>query len=395
MKKFSVWRFMPFWRRTTQPFLLNLGGKFDKAPKFDDRISTLWANSLYEIFYPIDMCCDRACNVPFIKVNDKGEELQYTPFQQAFMKRPNELLSFTQFLYNYSFNLMASGNAFVHYLKTGNNISYANVLNSDFVMPNADKEDSIILSKAGNIKNYLYKNFTINKDNIYYSCYLPQTFDNDTKLGITPLKIVERNINLLSAVYMARWNVYDNNGIAGIISKKASNENSFEIALDPVTQKSIADELLNEYKLTKHNNIKGISSIPLEFISTLATIKDLEPFREVMADAIAIAAVYGVKKELLGRETDTTFNNQRDAERFLWQNTIKSVAIDMSEMLERLLGIKQGEHIIPDFSKIEILQDDEATRIDTLMKKIEVYEKTGNLTGENYDNEIKNLAKYV
>jgi hypothetical protein len=167
------------------------------------------------------------------------------------------------------------------------------------------------------------------------------------------------------------------------------------MALDPVTQKSIADELLNDYKLTKHNNIKGISSIPLEFISTLATIKELEPFREVMADAIAIAAVYGVKKELLGRETDTTFNNQRDAERFLWQNTIKSVAIDMSEMLERLLGIKQGEHIIPDFSKIEILQDDEATRIDTLMKKIEVYEKTGNLTGENYDNEIKNLAKYV
>ncbi len=215
------------------------------------------------------------------------------------------------------------------------------------------------------------------------------------KRGITPLKIVERNINLLSAVYMARWNVYDNNGLAGIISKKASNENSFEMALDPVTQKSIADELLNDYKLTKHNNIKGISSIPLEFISTLATIKDLEPFREVMADAIAIAAVYGVKKELLGRETDTTFNNQRDAERFLWQNTIKSVAMDMSEMLERLMEVERGEHIIPDFSKIEILQDDEATRVETLRKKIELYGVSGEMTGENYKDEIKNLTKYI
>ena len=228
MGRFSIKRFFPFWRQANPSFVFNLGGTFDKCVKFDENLSIQWANALYEIFYPIDMCCDRACNVPFIKVDDNGREVPYTPFQKAFMRKPNELHTFSQFLYNYSFNYMASGNVYVHFLKTGKNINYANVLNSDLVFANVDRDDSLILSKDGNVKNYNYKNFTINKDNIYYSCYLPHTFDNDMKRGITPLKIVERNINLLSAVYMARWNVYDNNGLAGIISKKASNENSFE-----------------------------------------------------------------------------------------------------------------------------------------------------------------------
>ena len=68
------------------------------------------------------------------------------------------------------------------------------------------------------------------------------------------------------------------------------------MALDPVTQKTISDELLEEYNIARLNNIKGISSVPLEFIKTLATISELEPFREVTADSIAIAAIFGVKK---------------------------------------------------------------------------------------------------
>ena len=84
---------------------------------------------------------------------------------------------------------MASGNGFVHFLRTGKYISYANVLNSDFVMLDYNGMDGgKLISKDYNIKNYQYLNYIYNKNEIFYSCYLPQTFDNETKLGETPLK---------------------------------------------------------------------------------------------------------------------------------------------------------------------------------------------------------------
>jgi len=396
MAKISIRNFFN-WRRTNpyKAFLFQTSG-FDKCAKFDERFPILWSRAFYEIFNPIDIVCDRVCNLPFKKVDDSGKTIEFNAFEKEFMRRVNPITTFTQFIYNYAFNTMASGNGFVHFLRTGDYISYANVLNSDLVMLNyTGSNGGKIISKDNNVENYQYLDYNYAKKEIFYSCYLPQTFDNEAKLGETPLKIVERNINLLSSVYMARWNVYNNNGMAGIITKKASNENAFDMALDPVTQKTISDELLEEYNIARLNNIKGISSVPLEFIKTLATISELEPFREVTADSIAIAAIFGVKKELLGRETDTTFNNQRDAERFLWQNTIKSVSYDASEMLETLFNLPSGQHIIPDFSQIEVLQDDEETRIKTLISKIDAYDKVKQLTGMDYSPEILEIAKTI
>ena len=402
----SVWNFLNWLRPTYRESIraaenrhhpsvqiVGMGAPFEVAQKFNPAFSVLWAHGLYEIFFPIDTCADKACNVPYIKVNDKGEVLEYTAAEKVFMRRPTPITSFTQLLYNYAFNLLASGNAYIHYLQTGDIPSYANVLNTDLVILNYNGENGgVMLSKDNNITNYTYGNYDIDKNNIYYSCYLPETFDNEMKRGLSPLSIVTKNINLLLSVYTARFNIYQNNGLAGIITKKATNENQFEIALDPVTQKTISDELLQEYNISRLNNIKAISSIPLDFVKTLATIQELEPFREVQADAIAIAAVYGVKRELLGRETDTTFNNQRDAERFLWQNTIKSLCFDIAEMLQVIMNVKQGEYIIPDLTQVEVLQDDELTRTQILEKKINILQNLSQ-NGTDYSEKINTFAQ--
>ena len=219
-----------------------MGAPMLTSPHFDPKIAVFWAHSLYEVFFPIDTCADRACNVPYIKVDDTGNEIEYTAAEKAFIRNPTQITTFTQFLYKYAFNLLASGNVYVHFLRNGKNIAYANALNSDFVIPNYNgKNGGIILSKDNNITNFNYLNYTIDKKDVYYSCYLPETFNNELKKGQSPLSIVAHNIDLLLSVYTARMNIYENNGIAGIITKKATNENQFEMALDPVTQKTISD----------------------------------------------------------------------------------------------------------------------------------------------------------
>jgi hypothetical protein len=181
----------------------------------------------------------------------------------------------------------------------------------------------------------------------------------------SPLAAVRRNIDNLLAVYNARYNVYKNNGIAGIITKKQPNMNgALTEAIDPTTGKDIADELMHQYDLSGHGNIKAITGIPVDFIKTMATIAELEPFRETWEDAMQIAGVYGVPKELLPRESDTTYANKRDAETYFWQNVIKGVAEDTGRMLTRAMGVTDGE-IVPLFNGVECLQEDRKTGLET------------------------------
>ena len=64
-------------------------------------------------------------------------------------------------------------------------------------------------------------------------------------------------------------------------------------------------------------------------------------------------------------------------------------------MLESLFSLKPNEHIIPDFSNIEVLQDDENTRIKTLSEKIDVYAKVKEITGVDYNDKIIEISKNI
>ena len=84
------------------------------------------------------------------------------------MRKVNDITTFSQFIYNYVFNYMASGNAFVHFLKTGNYISYANVLNTDLVFPDyTNNNGGLIVSKDNNIKGYSYNDYFISKKDVF------------------------------------------------------------------------------------------------------------------------------------------------------------------------------------------------------------------------------------
>ena len=154
-------------------------------------------------------------------------------------------------------------------------------------------------------------------------------------------------------------------------------------------------DLQDRNGLTGARNFIGVSSIPLKFQKTIASISELQPFDETEADAVAIASIFGVDSDLVPKRAPSKYSNKIDGERKLWQNVIKAMAIERGIELSQAFYLPEGYIFYPDFSKVEILQDDKKTSfeadgilIDNLIKMKEAGQETTAFEKlkEKYDN---------
>lgn len=190
----------------------------------------------------------------------------------------------------------------------------------------------------------------------------------------SPLQAAEKNINNLLMVYQARHNQYKNNGSAGLLTPKV-RDNTEMASFVGSERQDIIDEMNMTDGIVGKKNFIGVAGIPLDFINTLGTIKDLMPFDETFENQIKIAGVYNVDKELLPKKDSSTFANQKDAERFLWQNTIKPYCYKVGKILNELLYIDNNYTLRPNFDDVEVLQDDRKESLNSDLLEMDLIAK--------------------
>ena len=284
------------------------------------------ARSLAEVWFTIDAIASRASSVPYVLKDVNDNIIEPKDNLKKLLTTPNPYSSFAQFIYDSVFFELSTGNAlnyaFVSELYKGKRVDYTTIQSLWQLNPN---DTAMQLNSA--VKNIFAS--TSEKDIVLYY----ETLSNGYKQRIepqyvtherltflnkiegdtysdSPLFSVEKNINNLLAVYAARFNIYENNGNAGIIFRQAQN-NSEQLseAVNPITRDKMIDEALSRNGITGNKRVVGFSSVPLGWINTLATIKDLEPFRETKEDAIQIAGIYQVDKDLVPTADGATFEN--------------------------------------------------------------------------------------
>jgi hypothetical protein len=336
-----------------------------------------WA--LSEIYFPIDAIADRVAALPFLVVNAEGEITEPPIRIRELLETPNPFATFSTNMYDAVFNELADGNNYI-YVKTPKSfksitpdtITGVYVLRPDKVDINIKQSrpkyfDAAVASDL--IESYGYNapgdNTTekLPTENIIHERSVNMREQGGLKAG-SPLMAVKRNVDDLIAVYEARYKVYVHNGVAGILARKLSTKGDDVNALvnDPVTRDSIMADLKLRTGLTGNKNITAISSVPLEFIRTLATISELQPFDETRADALQIAGVYGVDKDLTPFKDGTTFTNKEQAEKNLYQNVVIGVANDKARTFTKAYALdKVGLRLMPDFSGVPVLQEDRQT----------------------------------
>ena len=360
--------------------------------KLTSKNAYLLANSVAEIYFPVDFYADRISKLRFIIVNKSGKEVLSSDLNRLISNEINPYFSFSDLIYNYVFSLLSDGNA-INYLGVPSiykTVSPATIERWDVLQPNLveiseNYNFSLLLSNSLNqaIRKAYYlqgglNRQDINPENLSIHNFGLKRKSNSIVLAEGALWKANKSIDTLLAVYSARYNVYANNGAAGYLAHKATtNTNSdLEAVISGANKREqILKDINERHGITGRRNLWGISGIPIEFVKTLATISELMPFEEVLDDAIKIASVFQIPPVLVPRKDQSTFDNQQGAEKNVWENGLMSMAGTVCQNLTKMFGITGGNSIGFDSSNVSALTENESLKEDLNGKKLANIEK--------------------
>ena len=355
----------------------------------DDNAFNL-ANSVAEIFNPIDFFADRASKLRYFIADKNGNEITGNEYKR-FIEEVNPLYTFSDLIYQAVFSYLADGNLYLYqnvpsmYERANSKtISRIDVLKPHYV--SIDEYTSLskldVIRVNDFIKRVYYyegKRREIDKEKLFIFGYDWQTRDYSSFICRSPLFKSYRSINNLLATYSARYNIYVNNGAAGYLAKKSNPKNELEETLNPTDRDEILRDINNRNGITGNRNLWGISSVPIEFINTLADIQRLMPFEETLEDAIKIAATYQLPAVLVPRKDQSTFDNQREAERSVWENALMSVVDTIASYFTKAWMFENGIHIKADYTTVSALNENQIDVENLKTAKIDNLQKIRNL----------------
>lgn len=368
----------------------NIGNIVIPEKLSNDNAYTL-ANSVAEIYFPIDFYADRISKLRFFIANKAGEEIQSTELNRFISNGINPIFPFSEMIYNYVFCFLSDGNAISYltvpssYKKMGvSNISRWDLLQPNLTMIREYNNVSMLNISSLNdaIKAVYYNDGSrqrtpLNVDRLRVHNYGIRRQSNSMVKAEGMLWKSNKSIDTLLSVYSARYNVYANNGMAGILAKKQNATGQMQTSLmDGNKRDEIIADIKSRHGLTGNKNLFGISGIPVEFIKTIASISELMPLEETLEAAIKIASTFQIPPVLVPRKDQSTYDNQETAEQTVWENGLLSMAQVVCSNLTKLFGLdKVGHKILFDSSSVYALVQNESDNEDLIAKKLANIEK--------------------
>lgn len=332
-----------------------------------------------EIFAPIHAVASRIANADWQLRRSYNDEIIYNNKQwNGLFSQPNPLQHFRELIYEAIVYEYTAGNEYM-YFNTPSTLpkSFENIvaiwnLPADQVTP--VPQEKYKLYSATTIED-LIKEYKLDEKNSYKPKDVLHIRAinlnwNDKKIkGKSPLLSADKAIANLIAVYEARNVIYTKRGALGFIVSRKSDGDGM-VSLTKTEKQNLRDEYEGTYGLTGARSPVGITEAPIDYIKVGATIAELEPFEETLADAAAIYGALNVPFELAPKREQTTFSNLSTAEKSLYQNVIIPKAMNISQSITNKLGLNEIKlYLHPSFENVDCLQENkkEKAEVNKLM----------------------------
>lgn len=326
--------------------------------------------SLPEIFAPVHEIASRVAdaNWQLIRKMDDAVITDDKDFNRLFSD-PNPLMGFKQYVYQ----------AVCYEILTGQNLQYFNIpstlpqtYQNIVTMMNIPTQSCSVNKKQGVDP---YTATSIQDFVNYYETVNGRRFEPEKVLNITNHDLITGNkvdgfisqligaklaIRNLLPVYEARGVIYIKRGALGFIVSKKSDESGL-ISLTPKEKEETQNEFQNTYGLQASKHQVGVTSAPVDFIKTAMSIKELQPFDETLADALAIYACLRVPRHLCPSKEQSTYANADADMKNFYGDVIIPYAAKYGEKWTNFMVIP-NRYISANFDHVAILQEDKKDR---------------------------------
>lgn len=316
-----------------------------------------------EVQYPIRYLTDRALKGNILLKRFSDDSVVWNnDYVNKLMLQANYYESFKEIMVEYIVMRLITGNAYI-YADTEPMFSKALYKYCDryFVLPSQDVFAELDFAKP----------FTDDKVKYYTCTYLNQVrripkelvlhikdshdYDDVTFKGFPRLLSQKYTLANLVAVYEARNVIYTKRGALGAIISGKSDQDGTQ-PLTPKEIEELQDKFQRNYGLRSDKNQLVISEAPISYVQFGKSISELQPFEETLQDAIQIAGIFGVNKELIPRKDNSTFSNQRAAEIDCYSNVVMPLVNEFLDKFSHWSGLyDDGLYLSADFSQVDIL----------------------------------------
>lgn len=217
---------------------------------------------------------------------------------------------------------------------------------------------------------------------------------DDVFWGESQIKALAGPLSNIKAAYEARNELIENRGALGILSNDATDV-AGALPLDGEEKDKLQSEYQSKYGIGRDKWKLIITSLKLKWQQMAVDIDKLKLYEEVKADTEKICDAFGVKYELLANQKGSTFENQKQAEKAFYTNTIIPEAQEwVSALNRRFETMDKSWEIKCDFSHLDVFRENEKERGQSITMLISGLSKAfqdGALSIEEYKAELKKL----
>lgn len=289
------------------------------------------------------------------------------------INQPNPTQSWNDIVYSLSVNDALYSNAFAYCPKRSFGIRNLLVpLPSDKMEVHLSGKKLKQMDKSGLIDAYTlhYDDETLEKLNVNDVIYLMTNDGLNMVNPVSRLDSLKYPLSNLKATYHKRNVLLENIGAIGILTAQ-NNDLGGAIPMTPEEKRGIQQDWYRRSKDELIITESNVSWQPMSFPT-----KDLMLFEELTADKLAIIDVFGLNYYIFSQEQGATFSNVRDGIRMAYTNTIIPETETMYKNIGSQIGLEEeGLFLVPDFTHINVLQDDQEKMASTLRVRAEALNK--------------------
>lgn len=176
-------------------------------------------------------------------------------------------------------------------------------------------------------------------------------------LAVSPIETLQKPISNIQLALQTRNAILNDRGAMGILSSESKGEGA--LPLKPAEKKAIEDAYSSSYGVKDGQQKVLVTQSGVKWTPMSYPTKDLMLFEEVEDDFQQIIDTYGMSRDIFSSTKGATFENQEQAIKGTYENTIVPEAKSFLRGLSQFLGLlDRGKLLVPSFDHLDVFESE-------------------------------------